>query len=294
MPERFGPPWSARENTKAGWYCALRISTATAANVSDDRHVNALTVREFRDALIEDLRWFGLSWDEGPDCGGPFAPYTQSERRVEHWRVLERLRADGWVYPCRCSRKDVLSALAAPHVSDEEPNYPGTCRPKLGKAPDPGTSHGRPARQKFGGSPISAPTDVHWRFRVPDGERLTFEDGCAGTQSAVAGIDFGDFVLWRRDGVPAYQLAVVADDAAMGITEVVRGADLLLSTFRQLLLYRALGWEPPRFYHVPLVIDPATGQRLAKRHASLSLRQLRTSGADPVALRKSASADGRR
>ena len=251
--------WAAMQRARErGGRLVLRIE-----DIDGDR-----CKQEFREAVIEDLRWFGLSWDEGPDCGGPFAPYTQSERRADHWRMLERLRASGWVYPCRCSRRDVLTALGAPHVGDEEPNYPGTCRPVPGAAPAATTG------------------EVHWRFRVPHGEKMTFVDGCAGSQTAVAGVDFGDFILWRRDDVPAYQLAVVADDTAMGITEVVRGADLLLSTFRQLLLYRALGWEPPAFYHVPLVIDPATGQRLAKRHASLSLRQLRAAGVDPSSLRE--------
>lgn len=228
---------------------------------------------EFREAILEDLRWFGLTWDEGPDCGGPFSPYIQSERREYHLQIREHLRAGGYIYPCRCSRRDVLTALGAPHAGDEEPNYPGTCRPKENVNPSEGTD---------------APTDVHWRFRVPDGEKLTFYDGIQGLQTAVAGVDFGDFVVWRRDDIPAYQLAVVADDAAMKITEVVRGADLLLSTFRQLLLYRALGWEPPQFLHVPLLVDPTTGLRLAKRHDALSLRQLRASGVDPTTLSSSA------
>jgi glutamyl-tRNA synthetase len=213
---------------------------------------------EFRDALAEDLHWAGLRWEEGPDGGGPHAPYLQSERKPWHREVLERLRIGGSIYPCRCSRREVLTALCAPHAGDEEPHYPGTCRPPEGAPPA-----------------LHSLSDVHWRFRVPHGERLTYEDRALGTQSAVAGVDFGDFIVWRRDDVPAYQLAVVADDAAMEITEVVRGADLLLSTFRQLLLYRALGWTPPTFYHAPLVLDPATGERLAKRHAALSLRELR-------------------
>jgi glutamyl/glutaminyl-tRNA synthetase len=125
---------------------------------------------------------------------------------------------------------------------------------------------------------------VSWRFRVPHGERVSFVDGRMGEQSAVAGVDFGDFVVWRKDDVPAYQLAVVADDAAMRISEVVRGEDLLTSTFRQVLLYRALGWEPPAFFHCPLVLDEK-GSRLAKRSDALSLRALRARGADPVALR---------
>jgi glutamyl/glutaminyl-tRNA synthetase len=125
---------------------------------------------------------------------------------------------------------------------------------------------------------------------VPDGEALQFVDQRLGAQNAIAGEDFGDFIVWRKDDVPAYQLAVVVDDAAMQITEVVRGADLLLSTFRQLLLYRALGSAAPQFYHAKLITD-SSGQRLAKRDASLSLRELRKLGADPEELRRRYSCD---
>jgi glutamyl-tRNA synthetase len=226
---------------------------------------------EFRETLIEDLEWFGLRWNEGPDIGGSKAPYCQSERRalyLESWQVLGEA---GLIYPCQCSRKDVAHASIAPHQEDEEPVYPGTCRPR-----DPVRSQfGRDARQ---------PGGVHWRFRVPDGEELRFSDERLGDQIAVAGKDFGDFVVWRSDDVPAYQLAVVVDDIAMDITEVVRGEDLLVSTFRQLLLYRALGRLPPRFYHTPLVRDER-GKRLAKRHASLSLRALRQAGTTPEEIR---------
>jgi glutamyl/glutaminyl-tRNA synthetase len=136
------------------------------------------------------------------------------------------------------------------------------------------------------------PAKQNWRFRVPDGERVEFVDGCFGRQQFIAGRDFGDFVVWRHDNVPAYQLSVVVDDAAMQITEVVRGADLLLSTARQLLLYRALGCLPPAFYHCPLVTD-AAGVRLAKRHDSLSLRTLREQGMCPETVRdKFAPLDG--
>jgi len=224
---------------------------------------------EFHEALLEDLRWFGLAWDEGPDCGGPFGPYLQRERHGFHLALLERLREGGYIYPCHCSLRDVCNALSAPHAADEEPNYPGTCRPNAGAF-----------------TATVGLRDVHWRFCVPHGRRLTFTDTACGLQTAVAGVDFGDFVVWRRDGVPAYQLAVVADDAAMGITEVVRGADLLLSTFRQLLLYEALGFPPPAFYHTSLLADPATGQRLAKRHDALSLRALRANGVTPEDLRQ--------
>ena len=252
--------WTAQERAReAGGTLILRVEDIDSARCKP----------EFSQALEEDLRWFGFAWNEGPDCSGPFAPYAQSARRNFYFSLLERLRAGGFIYPCRCSRRDVLSALGAPHAGEEEPNYPGTCRPK-----------------ESGYIAHAGLRDVHWRFRVPDGERMTFCDGALGLQTAVAGVDFGDFVVWRRDGVPAYQLAVTADDAAMGVTEVVRGADLLLSTFRQLLLYRALDFPAPAFYHTPLLADPLTGQRLAKRHASLSLRQLRASGADPEMLRQ--------
>ena len=213
---------------------------------------------EFASAMIEDLRWFGFHWQEGPDCGGPFAPYNQSERMPVYRQAFETLRSRGLVYPCTCSRKDILQALQAPHAGDDEPIYPGTCRQRM-MAPDSRAS---------------------WRFRVPDGEAISFVDGAQGPQTFVAGRDFGDFVIWRHDDFPSYQLAVVADDAAMGITEVVRGADLLLSTARQLLLYRALEIKPPAFFHCDLMTDES-GVRLAKRHEALSLRTLRAQGVTP-------------
>jgi glutamyl/glutaminyl-tRNA synthetase len=225
---------------------------------------------EFGEAILDDLSWFGIEWQEGPDVGGPHAPYRQSERRslyLEGWRKLQQ---DSLVYPCCCSRKDIQQAGVAPHDEDEEPIYPGTCRPQASRAnsdlPD-------------------EPRGVHWRFRVPDGEELHFFDEQLGDQIAIAGRDFGDFVVWRKDDVPAYQLAVTMDDAAMQIAEVVRGEDLLLSTFRQLLLYRALGKAPPRFFHTPLIRDES-GKRLAKRHASLSLRELRAAGMSADEIRK--------
>jgi glutamyl-tRNA synthetase len=229
---------------------------------------------EFVTAMMEDLRWLGFKWQEGPDCGGPFAPYSQSERGTFYREAFEKLKAKGAVYPCRCSRQDVLRALQAPHAGEEEPIYPGTCRPKssLGDTAAVIKKAGRPAL-------------LNWRLQVPDGEAIEFLDGCCGTQRFVAGKDFGDFVVWRHDGVPSYQLAVVVDDAAMQITEVVRGADLLVSTARQLLLYRALGLERPAFFHCPLMTNKR-GQRLAKRDAALSLRALRGEGFSPEAIRK--------
>jgi glutamyl-tRNA synthetase len=215
---------------------------------------------EFREAIGEDLRWFGLQWDD--------APFLQSERRALYLAAWKKLRDRGLIYPCDCSRRDVLNAAGAPHAEDEEPLYPGTCRPAdltIVGAPDP--------------------ADVTWRFRVPEGVALEFVDRSDGPQRAVAGVDFGDFIVWRKDDIPAYQLAVVVDDAAMRITEVVRGADLLRSTFRQLLLYRALEITAPEFCHLPLVTD-SSGRRLAKRDDALSLRALRAQGLTPEEIRQ--------
>jgi glutamyl/glutaminyl-tRNA synthetase len=240
---------------------------------------------EFVSAMLEDLAWFGFRWQEGPDCGGPFGPYCQSERQSLYQAAFTRLREGGWIYPCYCSRRDVQRALGAPHAMDDEPLYPGTCRPVQGwTAPSSGA---RPiGRVGIVGPDSSAPARVNWRFRVPDGEMVTFEDGCLGPQRFVGGRDFGDFVVWRHDDLPSYQLAVTVDDAAMKITEVVRGADLLVSTARQLLLYRSLGWAAPVFYHATLLTDDQ-GVRLAKRHDSLGLRTLRRQGVTPEALRAS-------
>ena len=212
--------------------------------------------------MIEDLRWLGIDWSEGPDCGGPYGPYSQSERRTFYLEAWHRLRAGGFLYPCLCSRKDLAQSASAPNDADDGPIYPGTCRERS----NPGD--------------VNEPAGVNWRFRVPDGEAIEFTDLKLGRQRYVAGknSDFGDFLVWRRDDVPAYQLAVVVDDAAMGITEVVRGADLLKSTARQLLLMRALGYASiPSYFHCDLVRD-AAGTRLAKRSDALSIRHLRTSG----------------
>ena len=227
---------------------------------------------EFVTAMIEDLRWLGITWSEGPDCGGPFAPYTQSERRGHYLAAWRQLRDAGWIYPCTCSRKDVALAAGAPNDADDEPMYPGTCRPQQQWSVAP---PGQP-RAAVPTWP-DQPKGMNWRFRVPDGEKICFTDLHLGAQQLIAGRDFGDFIVWRRDDVPAYQLAVVVDDAAMQITEVVRGADLLRSTARQILLFRALGLIAPDYYHCDLVRDDA-GVRLAKRHDALSLRKLRADG----------------
>lgn len=221
---------------------------------------------DFVTSMLEDLRWLGLLWSEGPDVGGPFAPYNQSERRLHYRAALELLHRQKMIFPCTRSRRDVLEAIGAPHegAGDDEPIYPAQFRP--------------PADREL--PPLGEIISINWRFRAPAGEELVFEDGRFGRQSAVVGRDFGDFLVWRKDDVPSYQLACMVDDDAMKMTEIVRGADLIKSTFRQILLYRALQRPIPRFYHCPLMMDDK-GERLAKRHDSLSLRTLRERGTTP-------------
>lgn len=216
---------------------------------------------EFAAAAMEDLRWLGLEWQEGPDVGGPVGPYVQSARRDRYLSAWRHLRDGGWIYPCSRSRRDVAAAALAPH--DDEPIFPVAWR---GSVED--------ARR------WDAPEGITWRFCVPEKETLRFRDGRLGVVEKSALRDFGDFVVWNRENVPAYELAVVVDDIAMGITEVVRGEDLLTSTARQLLLYRALQATPPAFFHCPLLRD-ASGRRLAKRDHALSLRTLRAHGWTP-------------
>jgi glutamyl-tRNA synthetase len=228
---------------------------------------------EFSAAIIEDLGWFGIHWSEGPDVSGPCQPYVQSQRDHFHlhaWNSLMEARA---IYPSPHSRRDVELALNAPHEGEAEPIFPPSLRPPRVE----------PARE---------PGDVNWRFRVPDGLDIVFRDGRVGEQRFRAGVDFGDFLVWRKDGLPSYELAVVVDDFTMGISEVVRGEDLLLSTARQLLLYRTLGWAAPAFYHCPLVRD-ASGQRLSKRAGGLSLRELRAQGLEPEEIRERWKTDQR-
>ena len=240
--------------------------------------------QEFVTAMFDDLKWFGFDWQEGPDCGGPFAPYNQSERMSFYRAAIDRLRAAGLIYPCTCSRKDIAAAARAPHAEDDdEPIYAGTCRGNGDKLKVEGCKLDDRAEQPATFN-LQPSTRFSWRFRVPDGETISFTDNNLGPQSFVAGQDFGDFVIWRPDDVPAYQLVCVVDDAAMQISEVVRGADLLVSTARQILLCRALGLRAPEFFHCPLMTDEA-GVRLAKRHDALSLRKLRERGETPDALR---------
>lgn len=240
---------------------------------------------EFVRGVFEDLKWFGFDWDEGPDCGGSLGPYNQSERRGFYLDAFAKLLEAGVIYPCRCSRKDVLRALSAPHEGEEEPVYPGTCRPAHdGIAQEICDSMLPSLLGRRLGLTDAQGRRINWRFRAPDEESVTFDDGGFGRQRFEAGKDFGDFVVWRSDDLPAYHLAVVADDHAMRITEVVRGKDLLTSTARQLLVYRALGWKAPEHFHCPLVTDES-GQRLAKRHDSLSLKALSENRVAPAELR---------
>jgi glutamyl-tRNA synthetase len=216
------------------------------------------------EGMLRDLRWLGLDWDEGPDAGGPHAPYTQSERIAIYELYLRKLQEAGLLYPCYCSRADIARAASAPQ-GDEGPRYPGTCRSLTEvQRRQHEANHRRPSL----------------RFRVPDERVVSFDDLLLGHQEQQVQQSVGDFVVLRADGIFAYQFAVVVDDALMRINQVVRGADLLASTARQILLYEALGFPIPAFAHVPLVLD-AEGHRLAKRQQSAGLAPLRAAGATP-------------
>lgn len=234
---------------------------------------------EWVGAVCRDLRWLGLDWDEGPDAGGgmadtgPHAPYEQSRAGPLYERAFAVLVAAGRVYPCYCTRKELRTLAGAPHgaadgLGDAGASYPGTCR-RLSPAE-------RRERELAGRRSA-------WRLACPEGAAESFDDAVLGPQHVTLAECGGDFALRRSDGVWAYQLAVVVDDARMGVTQVVRGEDILLSTPRQLLLFRLLGARPPRYAHIPLLYD-AAGDRLAKRHHSLSLGALREAGVRPEAI----------
>jgi glutamyl-tRNA synthetase len=216
--------------------------------------------------LLEDLAWLGLDWDEGPDRGGPHGPYRQSERKARYDAAVDELLAEGKAFLCACSRADVARAASAPHDGadgpDAELRYPGTCRTLTSdEARARARALGRQPSVRFRGTPSALP----------------FADLVHGHVDPLGPEGLDDFVLRRADGIAAYQLAVVVDDAAMRIDEVVRGDDLLRSTPRQLALYEALGLSAPRFAHVPLLLAP-NGERLAKRRRPVSVAELRAAG----------------
>lgn len=221
---------------------------------------------QFIEQLEEDLLFLGLDWDEGGSKGGPSGPYYQSRRTELYQSLLDRLEKGGYTYPCFCTRAELRSGFQvsqAPHITDREPVYGGRCRSlTLPEA-----------------TALAKERSPALRLRVPD-ETIRFTDGHYGEITQDLEKDCGDFILRRSDGVLAYQLAVVADDALMGVTQVVRGRDLLSSTPRQLLLYRLLGFQAPAFYHLPLLLAP-DGRRLSKREQDLSLDALRDRGYTP-------------
>lgn len=243
------------------WLAARQAGGRVVLRIED---IDATRVRaEAVQGAIDDLHWLGLDWDEGPDVGGPNGPYLQSRRLDRYAYALDRLKAAGQVYPCTCTRADIARAASAPHAEDEGPVYPGTCS---GRSPSDAEN-------------LSASSPMAWRFRVPPG-LITWMDLVLGPISLDPARHGGDFIVARQGGPPSYQLAVVVDDAAMGVSQVVRGDDLRTSTPRQLLLYRALGQSAPTFGHVPLVHGP-DGRRLAKRDQAIKLATLRSEGCDP-------------
>jgi glutamyl-tRNA synthetase len=242
------------------WLAARRAGGKVILRVED---LDAARIRtEAKRTVLDDLRWLGLDWDEGPDVGGRSFPYVQSERMPLYQSVLERLKADESVYPCTCTRAEIDRAASAPHAEDEGPTYPGTCAGRT--AADAAALGERP---------------FCWRFRVESGP-VGWHDLFLGARALHPAQQGGDFIVARHTVGPSYQLAVVVDDHLMGVTQVIRGLDLVPSTPRQILLYRRLGWPVPGFGHVPLAITPE-GRRLAKRDGSLKLAAVRAAGVNP-------------
>jgi glutamyl-tRNA synthetase len=219
---------------------------------------------EYSQALMADLRWLGLDWDEGPDIGGSCAPYMQSERSALYQEALGKLVQANLIYPCYCSRAELRASASAPHAGELEVPYSGCCRR---------ISEGVLEKRKIQSRQAAL------RLKVNE-ETIAFYDEIFGLQQQSLARSCGDFVVRRSDGVFAYQLAVVVDDATMGISRVVRGADLLASTPRQIYLWNLLGYSSPTFLHVPLLIDNS-GERLSKRHGALTIASLRRAGIKP-------------
>ena len=271
------------------WIAHQRARAANGQLLLRDEDLDPQRARpEFSTAMKEDLHWLGITWD---------AELRQSDRLPLYRAAMDKLLAAGLAYPCTCSRRDLAQSTQAPHEDhehDDEPIYNNHCRPATN--PDAPSS---PAVPRFPAIPpsLGAPfmrgsithgwggthaftANTNYRFRIPTTDPITFTDLNAGPQTFTPGADFGDFILWRKDGLPSYQLACVVDDALTNITEVVRGRDLLKSTARQILLQRALGYPTPNYFHTDLIRD-ANGIRLAKRHDALSLRTLRAEGRTP-------------
>lgn len=275
------PPRGRWAPSPSGWLHAGNARTALAAWLSARSRGGVFvwrledldpprTLPGAAEAAMEDLAWMGLDWDEGPDVGGPHAPYVQSARSRWYEEALERLLAAGRLFPCRRSRQELRSLATAPHGRDGSPPYSPSLRPR----------HLPPdwyRRLRQGSVPGAA-----IRFRVHP-RPLTFRDRVFGEVTERVDETVGDFVLQRRDGLWAYQLAVVVDDLAMAIDDVVRGSDLLASTARQIQLIEALGGEPPTYAHVPLLLN-ARGEKLSKRDEALTLRSLRAAGVRPERL----------
>jgi glutamyl-tRNA synthetase len=236
---------------QAGGRVILRIEDLDATRVRAESVATALI----------DLKWLGFDWDEGPDVGGPNGPYFQSKRQSIYERVLEHLKLNNLVYPCTCTRADIARAAGAPHAEDEGPTYPGTC-----------------SRRSAADAASMGDRSFAWRFRVAQGQ-VKWDDLFLGNVELDPSQLGGDFLVGRHTLGPSYQLAVVTDDALMGVNQVIRGLDLVPSTPRQILLYRALGWNEPRFGHVPLAVT-TEGRRLAKREGSIKLSTLRQEGVD--------------
>lgn len=242
------------------WLSARRQNGVLLMRIED---IDSPRVKPWaRQQTLDDLRWLGIDWDWGPDVGGPHASYIQSERIGRYREVLQHLIDAKTIYPCTCTRREVAEAASAPHedaISDLPPLegaiYPGTCR----------------ARQS-----VESNTEFAWRWRFVPGE-ATWTDEVLGEQVANPERQLGDFVIGKGDGTPAYQLAVVIDDYDMGVTEIVRGNDLVPSTYRQIAILKHLGWPLPMYCHVPLMIGP-DGRRLAKRHGDTRLSYFRDRG----------------
>ncbi|MFO7546095.1 MAG: tRNA glutamyl-Q(34) synthetase GluQRS [Trueperaceae bacterium] len=283
---RFAPSptgWLHLGNARTALLAWLRARAAGGRFVVRVEDLDGPRTRpEAVDGNLHELRWLGLDWDEGPDVGGPFAPYRQSERDAHYAAALARLRAQGALFPCYLSRKDLAEAASAPHdphVPLDRHDATENVRSQGAAAPAAYGERERRRSERVAAGKAAAGKTPSLRFAAAPGE-IDFDDALAGPQRFDVMRDVGHFVVRRADGQWAYQLAVVVDDDAMGITEVVRGADLLRSTAAQLLLYRALGLTPPTFAHVPLLLDER-GERLAKRTGALTLHELRSAGVSP-------------